>query len=157
PEYLVDRLIPIDTVGMFVAHGSSLKTWTMLSLASAVATGRPWLGKFVTRKGRVLIADYESGLYELRRRMNILEKGVRVAGLGAWPVPKQATFQEQFCERLAQVAEREEGLSLVCIDSLPAGAVGVDENDTAAATPLKMASRFSEEYNCSVLFVHHSK
>lgn len=152
PEYLVEGLIPIETVGMLVAHGSSLKTWTALDMGRAIATGRPWLDRFPTRKGRVLVVDYESGLYELRRRIWLLERG-KVPGLGAWPYPDLRIDDPKMWERLASLKD----IGLVVIDSLAAGAPGVDENDARVASPLKMAARWSNETKASVMFIHHSK
>lgn len=151
PIYLVDGLIPIATVGMLVAHGSSLKTWTALDIGRAIAKGVPWLDRFITRKGRVLVLDYESGLYELRRRIHLLERG-KVPGLGAWPYPNMRIDDPELWKRLVDM-----DLSLVVLDSLSAGAPGIDENDTAAANPLKLAARFTEAANAGVLVIHHSK
>ncbi len=152
PSYLVEGLIPVGTVGMLVAHGSSLKTWTTLSIASAVAKGAPWLGKFVTKQGKALIVDYESGLYELRRRIWLLEGG-RVEGLGAWPYPDARIDDVAFWDKLAAI----KGLGLLAIDSLAAGAPGVDENDARVSSPLKLAARFTEATGAAVMLIHHSK
>lgn len=153
PTWLVDGLIPVSTVGAFVAHGSSLKTWTAISLAAAVAQGVPWLDKYATRKGRALILDYESGTYEMRRRVRLLEGG-KVVGLGAWSYPTQRVDDVEFWKRLAAI----EGVSLLVIDSLAEGTTpGVDENDKAAAYPLQLAARYTEGTGASVLFIHHSK
>lgn len=153
PRYLVGGLVPVGTVGMLVAMGSSLKTWTMLSMGAAIARGTPWLGKYQTEQGRVLVADYESGLYELRRRMHLLEGRARVPDFGAWAGPDLRIDQVEFWEKCARV----KGLRLLCIDSLAAGAPGVDENDPRVATPMYLASKFTDETGAAVLFIHHSK
>lgn len=153
PQWLVDGLIPVSTVGGFVAHGSSLKTWTALSLASAVAQGVPWLDKYTTRKGRVIVLDYESGEYELRRRVRLLEGG-RVVGLGAWTMPSKTIDDIELWIELGKIPD----VSLVIIDSLAAGtSPGVDENTKDAAWPLQLAARYSDSTGASVLFIHHSK
>lgn len=153
PTWLIDGLIPVSTVGMFVAHGSSLKTWTMLSAASAVAQGVPWLEKFATRKGRALILDYESGSYELRRRVRLLEGG-RVVGLGAWSFPERRVDDVDLWKYIASIPD----VSLLCIDSLAEGTTpGIDENVKAAAYPLQLAARYTEGTGASVIFIHHAK
>jgi hypothetical protein len=152
-KWLVEGLIPQGTVGAFVAHGSSLKTWTMLSIASAVAKGKAWLDKYPVSQGKVVILDYESGRYELRRRVLLLEKG-KVVGLGAWSYPSQRIDDVNFWIELGN----EEGVVLVCVDSLAEGSSpGVDENSKDAAFPLQLAAKFTEATGASVLFVHHSK
>lgn len=158
PTYLVDGLIPVSTVGMFVAMGSSLKTWTALDIARCVSKGAPWLGRFATRKGRVLIVDYESGMYELRRRIHVLEGG-EIGDLGAWVFPDVRIDSPEFWKEVARVKD----LALVIIDSLAAGAPVEDENKTSAAIPLRLASILTEALESderpgpSVLFIHHAK
>lgn len=153
-EWLIEGLVPAGTVGAFVAHGSSLKTWTMLSLAASVAKGQAWLGKYAVKKGKVLVLDYESGRYELRRRVLILEKG-KVVGLGAWSYPSQRLDDAELWKQLAKDYP---DVALVCADSLAEGSSpGVDENSKDAAFPLQLAARFTEATGASVLFVHHSK
>ena len=153
PTYLVEGLIPAATVGMFVAQGSSLKTWTALDVGRAIASGEAWLGRFPTKKGRVVILDFESGEYELHRRMYLLNGGQEIDGLGASCYPNARIDDEAVWKQLATMKD----LALVIVDSLAAGAPGVDENDTRVSTPLKMAARFTEATGASVLFIHHSR
>lgn len=153
PTWLVEGLIPISTVGGFVAHGSSLKTWTAISLAAAVAQGVPWLDRYATRRGRVVILDYESGGYEMRRRVRLLEGG-RVVGLGAWSMPERRIDDVELWKELAALPD----IALVIVDSLAAGSSpGVDENSRDAAFPLSLAATYSEGTGAAVLFIHHSK
>lgn len=152
-DWLVEGLIPKATVGALVAHGSSLKTWTELSLGSAVAQGKPWLGRYATKRGRVLVLDYESGLYEMRRRMGILERAP-VTDLGVWPTPERFVDDAGFWAELVKIPD----VVLLCVDSLAAGtSPNVDENGREAAIPLQLAARYSDATGASVMFVHHSK
>jgi hypothetical protein len=152
-DYLVSGLIPVSTVGMFVAMGSSLKTWTALDIARQVSKGAPWLDRFDTKQGRALVIDFESGMYELRRRIHLLEGG-EVTNLGAWCYPDGHRIDSpEFWKEVAKIDD----LRFVVIDSLAAGAPGVDENDTNVAMPLKLAARFTEAGNAVVLFIHHSR
>jgi len=151
PTWLIDGLIPVGTVGGLVAHGSSLKTWVMLSMAIAVTQGEKWLGRYATRQGKALIVDFESGEYELRRRVQLLEGG-KVIGLGAWPYPEERIDTTEFWQAVTRI----EGLSFVCIDSLAEGSTpGVDENAKEAALPMQYAARFTNGTGASVVFVHH--
>lgn len=155
PVYLVAGLIPVETVGMFVAMGSSLKTWTALDVARAVAKGEPWLGLFNTMQGRALVVDFESGAYELRRRIRLLEgDATPLPTLGAWAYPEGVRIDDvAFWTELAKIPD----LKLVVIDSLAAGAPGGDENDANIALPLKMAARWTEVSGGVALFIHHSR
>lgn len=153
PTYLVHGHIPIETVGMFVALGSSLKTWAALDIALAVATGRPWLGKFGVRQGRALIVDYESGDYELRRRAQRVLKAGASPDLGVWASPDVYVDDPALWSRLEAAGP----LSLVVIDSLAAGSPASDENEKIAALPLAFAAAFTNRTGASVLFIHHAK
>jgi len=74
-DWIVEGLIPPQTSGLFVGEGGVGKTWLSLELALAIATGTPWLGKFPTRQGTVLIVDEENAELMLRIRMTKLLKG----------------------------------------------------------------------------------
>lgn len=156
-EYLVDGLIPVGTVGMFVAPGSSVKTWTALDIAKALATGAPWLGSFVTQKGRTLILDFESGLYELRRRIHLLGRdGVAPESIIPLAYPSERIDDIEFWKALTRKL-RADRFDLIIVDSLSEGAAGVDENAPEASFPLKCASRLTEFVSASVLFIHHAR
>lgn len=155
PRYIVQDVVPFDTVGMIVAKGSSLKTWMALSIALAVSEGEPWLGTFAAEKGAVIIVDYESGSWQLRNRAK---------QLGAGPTPNlaHANFpglridDKEFWIALGHACKAR-GVKLVIVDSFAAGAAGVDENDAKAALPLTMAATFTDAVQCSVVFIHHAK
>lgn len=155
-RYLIQGIAPVDTIGVFVAMGSSLKTWTALSIAKAVACGRPWLDRFAVEQGKAIAIDWESGDYELQRRVRFLDHGSPEPTplLGRWCMPNARIDDVAFWKGLASI----EGLKLVVIDSLCAGQPGVDENDTEAAMPLVLAAHFQKvAVGCVVLFIHHAR
>lgn len=153
-DYQVDGLIEHGDVVMFVAHGNSMKTWLAMSLADAVASGRPWLGRFLVHRGRAAIVDFESGSFEVRRRLKLL--GTRDATVGdrllhvSYP---EASFTDP--ETWVDLAGA--GLDLVVVDSFNAATPGQDENDARAALMLQQAGRFAELTRCTSLFIHHAR
>lgn len=154
PGYLLEGLIPEGKVVTFFAEGGSVKTWSALALAIAVASGEPWLGKYGVRKGRVLFLDYEDGPFEMNRRVRMLTHGKDVPDLGYLYGGPQISRIE-FWKALAEKVESE-GITLIVVDSLGAGMPGdADENTTAFAEGMKIAGRFTET-GCTVLFVHHA-
>ena len=61
-DFLVDGLLPRACVGMVYGRADALKTWLLFSLGIAVASGRPWLGRFnVSKAAKVGIVDFETG------------------------------------------------------------------------------------------------
>lgn len=152
--FVVDPLIGRGDVTMFVAHGNSLKTWLAFSIALAIASGRPWLGRFPTKQGKVAILDYESGEFEVTRRLKLLgasdselgERLLRCSYSGA-DLTKSETW----------LALAEAGLDLLIIDSFNAASPNTDENDARAALMLQHAGRFAEMLICTVIVIHHAR
>ena len=150
PVYTVDRVLPQGAVAMFYAHGDSLKTWAAFSMAHAVATGTKWLGKVPTKKGRALVLDFEMGEYETKRRAKLLK-------IGEAPDLLHASYPDfRIDDEALWFGLDELGLSLVVVDSLAAGATGVDENDAKAAAPLHHARKYAERTGAAVVIIHHS-
>ena len=75
-DWLVDKLIPIETVGFLHGYGGQGKSWLTLDLAIEVGRGGGrWLDRFNTVGGKVLYIDEESHPTLLRNRYNKLLKG----------------------------------------------------------------------------------
>jgi hypothetical protein len=155
PVYLLHPFIPVNTVGMIVAKGSSLKTWMLLSLGIAVANGTPWLGAHPVQQGRVLMIDFEEGRETLQRRAHVLGKQSS-PDLGHANFPHARLDDEDFWRDVARIVLAR-GIKLVCIDSYAAGTPGIDENDRRAADPLLFAGRLAEELGVTILILHHGK
>lgn len=152
--YLVESLICRADVAMLVAHGNSLKTWLAFSIALAVATGRPWLGRFAVLRGRVAILDFESGDFEVVRRLKLLgakdqdadKRLLRCSYSGA-----------NLSDPETWIALAGLGLDLLVIDSFNAASPETDENDARAALMLQHAGKFSNATGCTVVVIHHSR
>jgi hypothetical protein len=152
--YQIDSLIVKSDVVMLVAHGNSLKTWAAFSLALAVSTGRPWLGRYPTLRGKVAVMDFESGEYEVMRRLKLL------GGKNA-DVDKRMLVSSYSG---AQLADPESwvklaglDLDLLVIDSFRATHPETDENDARADMVLQHAAKFADAMSCTVIFIHHSR
>ena len=53
-EWIVDKLIPLKSVGILTGKRGTLKTFITLLLSVAVASGGDFLGKYETTKGKVI-------------------------------------------------------------------------------------------------------
>ena len=154
PVYLLEGLIPEAKVVTFFAEGGSVKTWSALSLAIAVATGEPWLGTYPVKKGRALFLDYEDGSYEFHRRVRYLTGGRDIPDLGYRYGGPQIDSLEYWVS-LAEYVQKH-GITLVIFDSVSAAMPGdADENSSAFAQGVKYAGRFTET-GCTVIFIHHA-
>lgn len=70
--WLIDEIIPNNTVGMVYGPSSSGKSHVVLSMAAMIANGLPWFDKD-TKQGNVLVMAGE-GLNGLSRRLQAIEK-----------------------------------------------------------------------------------
>lgn len=153
PPYLLEGLIPRETVTTFFAEGGSVKSWAAFALALSVATETPWLGSLSVAKGKALILDYEDGWGEYRRRREKLTKNIvldltNLEYLYAGP----NICDEEFWKWLAK-----QNYTLITIDALNAAMPSqADENDQRFAEGLKLAGRFVEWTGCNVVAVHHA-
>ena len=95
PDWLADKLPPRAAllrrdgkaflvqgkVGLLLAPGGTGKTWALMQLAVAVATGGRWFGTFDATKGKVFLALGEEDAEEVRRRLYDVAKAL---GLGEY-------------------------------------------------------------------------
>ena len=158
PVWVVKGLLLQANLGLLVAYGSSFKTWEMVDVALAVATGGDALGRFPCVKGRALIVDWESGDYELRRRFQAVAKGRGhhgpVPGVSFITMPDLFFTSKDFEVELEKLCQ---GRAIVCFDSLAAGSVDVEENDSAFAQGLQACKRVASRTGCSILVLHHAR
>jgi len=156
--YLVDGFIPSSSVAMISAFGSSLKTWAMIDLVLAVATGGRWLDRFPCAKGKALIVDWESGDHELRRRLIrcAIGRGLEgpVEGVAFSSFPDVYFNADEFPRAVHDLAH---GRTLIAFDSLSAGSPGADENSARFADGLKALRKVAVETGCSFLVLHHTR
>lgn len=152
--YTIEGLICRGDVCMLVAHGNSLKTWLAFSLALAVSTGRPWLARFPSMRGRAAIVDFESGDFEVVRRLKLLgAKDADVSGR----LLRSSFSGANLTDPETWVALAGLGLELLVVDSFNAASPDTDENDARAAVMLQHAGRFANATGCTVIFIHHAR
>lgn len=153
-HWQIDTLIGRGEVVMLVAHGNSLKTWLAFSMGHAIASGRPWLGKYAVERGRAGLADFENDDYEMRRRLKLL--GVRDADVGdrllRSPYPAASFGDPETWFSLGAAK-----LDYLSIDSFNAASPETDENDARAAMMIQYSSRFANATKCTVVWIHHAR
>ena len=158
PDYVVGGILVRSAVAMICATGSSLKTWALADLAIATATGTPWLGRFPCKLGPTLIVDWESGDYELRRRLQRIAAGRGlvgpVQGVEFITMPSLFFGSSDFPAHMVSLAKER---SLIQFDSLAAGSAGADENDARFAHGLNVLKAIATETGCTFVVLHHSR
>lgn len=171
--------LPAGKVAMLVSPGGVGKTTVLMQLAISVATGLPWLDRFiVARPGRVLVALGEEDEAEMHRA---LYYAARVAGLDrddsgrfrdaiyqnvvAYPlagVPVSFIgddgHETPFYHRLADFIEETGPYSLVILDPGSRFMGAESETDNAAATRfIQCLEAITQTAGApSVLMAHHT-
>ncbi len=160
PEWLIDKLIPVDAFALLVGPYASLKSFLALDLSLCVAYGIPWQGRPV-KQGPVLyiagegaagmasrvkawrrvhgVEDQEAPFRLLRARLNILDPG-HIGRL-------VATAAHDF---------KGEPVRLAVNDTLARSMVGADENSAQdMGRAVAATDEIRDELKCTTLTVHH--
>jgi len=161
PPVIHDLLREGETMNV-IASPKTGKSWLTLDLAIAVATGRPWLGRYATEPGDVLIIDNELHRETSAHRIpKVAEtRGVAMREIG------DRIFVDNVRGRLLSI----NGLA-VYSDALEPGRfkvvildafyrfmpVGGDENDNGTMANIYNAiDRLAERLGCCFVLIHHS-
>jgi hypothetical protein len=153
-RYLVDGFLPVGSLGMLCALGSSHKSWMLVDMALAVAKGRRWLETFQTGKPlRVLYMDYENNEDETARRVIGLEQQP-ILNFHAAIMPDMFLTNPKFLSEIDNIARH---YDFVAIDSLSGGSEDVDENVPKFAQSLKRMKRAGAKTSCGFVVLHHSR
>lgn len=145
-----------------IASPKTGKSWLVLDLAIAVATGRPWLGRFPTVAGDVLIIDNE---LHGETSANRIPKVAKARGLGTDEFADKV-FIRNLRGGLQDIVSLgpyfraiEPGrFRLIVLDAfyrfLPAG---TDENANADMASLyNHIDRYAADLGCAFVLIHHS-
>jgi RecA-family ATPase len=150
-EWLVDDLIPLESVVMLSGESGCGKSTLALALASAVAHGERFLGR-ASKQRHVLIVDKENGprVYRERfKRMHIDENEyMHIWGLWQTPEPKGPAAEE-----IAKFVDEER--PLIIFDSLVAFHEG-SESDADDTRDYMDRFRRLASLGATVIVIHHT-
>ncbi|MDE0079020.1 MAG: AAA family ATPase [Caldilineaceae bacterium] len=131
-EWLIPAWLPAGRIGMVSGKGGKGKTWMLLQLAAAMATGeREWLGRasdpdkavLPIEPGAVVFASWEDEAAEIKRRLSNWDAALRKEG-GGWGEAEGLPL----IQRLQYNSKTGRGLRF--LDMARRGPVwGVDEGD----------------------------
>ena len=153
-KWLIEKLIPCDSVVLLTASPASFKSWLSQEMAASIAEGRKFLNEFVTSRGNVLILDEENNASELQRHFKMLgtHKDAPIHFMS------QTAIKLDNEEHLRYVKEKihERNIKLLVVDSLVRIHRG-DENDSRSMARLFEVLRSSAKGGTTVLLIHHSR
>lgn len=157
PQYswLIEPLLPLAGVMGLAGEPGTAKTWLLLELARAVAAGRPFLERFATQQGTVLIIDEENGEARLQRRLTSLTNGqptdtpVHIASMCGLNL-SQDPWIDSLYDKLAEIRP-----SLLLFDSLVRVHRGEENSAQDISRLFAVLTSLRQEFSCAVVFSHH--
>jgi hypothetical protein len=167
-DFLAQTLpMPAELIAGILHKGSKLalggnskafKTWLLLSLAIAVATGTDWLG-FPTSKGKVLFLNFEIQPQAWQRRIAAVTKAqgveLKPGMIQLWNLRGHAAdFRDLIPKIIAQA--KTEGFALVMLDPLYKLLGAADENSARDISELLNAiEKLAVETKAAVAYSNH--
>ena len=151
-EWLVEGLIPIGDITIISGYPGCYKTWIMLDIAISSARGIDFLGKFKTKKEKILIIDEESYERGLQKRLRSLtdKKDLDIEILSFSGFNIQKTDQViKYC--------LEKEIGVVMIDSLIRVHSLKDENSSIEAAKLFTEFKKFKQNGITLLIIHHNR
>jgi hypothetical protein len=162
-DYLIKGVLERQSNAVLFGHWNVGKTFVVLDMAAAIATGERWFGKRV-RQGRVLYLGYE-GVRAMKKRMIALRgRHPKLADKRVpfqWQPLRTALTKPEGIAALGRIlrfyTERRGGPpDLIIIDPL-ANALGGDDSDAQLMGTLnECVAALIQKQRCTVLRVHHS-
>jgi len=155
-EWLVEDLLPAESLILLAGDGGIGKTWLACHLAGQVALGESLFARFDVPEARpVLYWDEENGSRILASRLSAMYSG-RCPPDWHFIVDRQWYLTDPTTlPRLERLVE-DHGVGLLVIDSFRA-VHDLNENDNGAMGPLMNdLRRFTRRAKCSILLLHHT-
>lgn len=156
---LIDGILREGHKILITAASKAGKTWLLIELAIAVATGTEWLGRDC-KKGRVLYADMELDPPSFVNRLAAVADGMGVgreeaqAGLDTWSLRGYEVSMRRFTEELLSRARKGE-YKLLIIDPLYKVYEGNENSADDAREFWKQIDLICRSLGCAVACSHH--
>ncbi len=145
-----------------IAAPKSHKSWLSMDMALSLALGQPWLGRFPTEQGRVLIIDNELHHETTAHRMPQISKArgipeqARAGMIDIVNVRGRLKDINRLSEQFAKMPANR--YKMIILDAfyrfMPSGA---DENDNAGMAAIyNTLDAYAHHLGCCFVLIHHS-
>jgi hypothetical protein len=161
-EYIVDGILPAGGLAVLYGPPGSGKSFVILDLACAIATGEPWLSHPIRRRGPVVYVAGE-GIAGMSQRLTAWKesRGVDPAEpIGVFFVEEPLNlFTGEDTERLMAAVRRLPAPPvLIVFDTLARSMSGGEENSSKdVGLVVENAGRLQRLTGAAVAFAHHSR
>lgn len=153
-RFAIEPFFEQGTMNMVSAPPNTWKSWLFFLMATSIATGEQFLGKFKAEKTRVLIVneeDTERLIADRFRALDITDESLEIY----FRTAQGSKLDVAFCKSL--IAEcKTDGITVVFFDSLRA-LHDADENSSTAMQPILDNMKMMTREGITVIFTHHHK
>jgi hypothetical protein len=156
-QEIVKGLLSIKQLGCFYGEAGSKKSYSLMTLALAAATGATWLD-FETQQARVLFIDEDAGEDGTRERVAECMRGMLIEDAPQFDYMSMAGLQlDQGADAAKLEAIIRDGLySLVILDAF-GDLMSGDENSKEDTAPImRNLRRIADHTEAALLFIHHA-
>ncbi len=160
-EWIVPNIIPRGLLSAIVAQSGAGKTWLLLLLLRALASGEQWLGKYRTTQRIVGMLDLEGDYTGLKARWLALEGGhgqlsdeaagriFFLSDIGGLNVLNTDTAAK------IEASIRTHGIEVLMVDTL-SRTHSLDENSADMRVVMIELERIARDTGCTVILAHHA-
>ena len=159
-EWIIDQIIPSRSVGVWTGKRSTYKTFIVLNAIFSIASGLPFLGRFQTKKGKIIYLDKENGIPVIKTRKNMIKKSLEIEE----PLDVGfICFSTLKIDKITDIKALEELIvqhkpSILVIDTYRRG-ISFEENDAGMVSRLfvDILRPLVEKHNISIILIHHDR
>jgi len=161
-EYQIDRIWPINSVGIMSGQPGAHKSWLAWEIAVCISSGTMLFGIYECRKGRVLAFNDEDNLSMVtcsRIKALALQKNLDIKYLDLDLINVPAiTLNDDVVQKKLELTIKQYKPDMVIFDPLR-NVHSLDEDNATAmsAKLLHFLREMNRRYSCSVLLVCHDK
>lgn len=158
--YIIPGFLAENTINIIAGLGESRKSWILLDLAVAIASGGLWLNRHECKAKKVLVIDQERAKSEMQRRIKALVAGkeLKVNDLEGRLIPKAGTTMrinlDQSYDKLCRMLDILKP-DVLLIDSLKTFQTGIITDNQSMQQVFERFKELRFKYGLTIVILHH--
>jgi hypothetical protein len=154
-EWHIKGVLPKSGLAIVYGASGSGKSFLVLAMVAAIATGSPWHGHKTHKARAVVVLAEGAGGFQNRLKAYATERGA-LPGIAIIDHAPHLLDAGQ-CQRLSEDVLQAGGIDIIVIDTLMAACPGADENTAKdMGRAIDNVKQISTTCNATVILVHHS-
>lgn len=159
-EWIIDELIPIKSIVIWTGKRGTYKTFLVLNSIFCICKGLKFLGKYQTKKSKVLYLDKENGLHIITPRTSMIKEGLKINEDVDVAFICYSQLRIDINEDIEEIENLiiKNDITLLVVDTYRR-AIGFDENNATDVSFLfvNQLRPLVERNNLSIILIHHDK